>query len=62
MKRHAKMRLQHHRTDQGNPRHMKSGAVPAMRAAAGVRAEDGYDWLSRIAKYRAGSTISLTGC
>jgi len=63
MKRHAKIRLQRHHTDQWNAGHMKSGSVPVpfARAAADMRVEDGYDWLSRIAKYRADSTVRLTG-
>lgn len=61
MKRHAKVRLQRHHTDQWNAWHMKSGVVPfAAHAAADMRAEDGYDWLSRIGKYRADSAVRLT--
>lgn len=61
MKRHAKMRLQRHHTDQWNTGHMKSGSVPFTRATTDMRAEDGYDWLSRIEKYRADSAVRLTG-
>lgn len=62
MKRHANASLRRHRTEQGEASGAKYRATSFVRSAgAGLRAEDGYDWLFRIARHRAASTVGLTG-
>lgn len=62
MKRHATAPLRRHRTEQGDASGTKYRAVPFVRSASvGLGTEDGYDWLFRIARHRAISTVGPTG-